>query len=114
MEPPPPLPGGGRPFPVGDAAVRLESATWSRGVRIEAPDLGSGLGIERDDAVGRGRQVEDAADDQGGALESNRMRPLLPLAGVVGPEPAQAGDVAAIDVGETGESGSPGIAPPRA
>ena len=62
--------------------------------RIEDPALGAGRGIEGDDPVGRGREVERAVDHDRRGLERGllgQVRPLVErqLAGLVCPGDGQ-------------------------
>ena len=62
--------------------------SWALDLRVEAPELLAGLGFQRDNAAGLGREVHAAADDDGRGFE-------LPagFAGVKGPGPVQRCDV---------------------
>ena len=72
-------------WPVGDAARRRASPA-----QLVLPDFPSGVGLEREDAAGRDRRVQDAADDdwhrlgrgqqrrRGIDVGSRRIDPVLP------------------------------------
>ena len=84
------------------AAARQHLAQFVGGA-IEAPELATGLGVERGNAVVRSRDVEDAVDHQrrglelagSGAVVREPGFPVLPL-----PRRLQPRHVAGVDVGE--------------
>src|SRR5215213_6386106 len=106
-------------LPVGDPAVwRARAQPLAAGIWIVRPPLTPRLGIERDDALRRCREIEHAADHQRGGLERRRaprvaragaVASLLELARVIRPRAREPRDVAAIDLGERGEAHPAGI-----
>ncbi len=95
--------------PGGNAAIDEAVAIVAIEVdlRIVGPALLSGFGVEGDDAVESGGEVESAVNEKGGGLEAAALSSaaiLRNVSGVKGPGNFQSGDVVAIDLGKWGEA----------
>ena len=87
-------------FPEHDAAVYTAEAGGGRG---EAPEFFAGGGVESDGVEGGGSGVEDAVDDDGGALDGGAAAGVG-VAGFVFPGDFELLDVGFVDLGEGGEA----------
>jgi hypothetical protein len=93
-----------RRHPAMNEARAIRRLTGLIGMRVVTPLLGARLGVERRDAVKGRAHVEHVVDHERGVFEGSRPRAgggLDPLvAGLPFPGKPDAGEVAAVDVGE--------------
>ena len=113
------LPGHGRTvFPVTHAAA--VERVWPLAFLflqfwIEMPDLGAGLGVERENTLERRAVVDVPVHGERRDLEGGSPRPAAGVSKIpaaMRPRDLQRGDVLRRDVGEPGEMRGTGIAPP--
>ncbi len=82
-------------------------------VRVDAPALVPGLGVEGDHDVGAGLDVEESEGEHRGCLEcqlAGASESRAELSGAIGPDDLEPRDVAAVDLIEAREALAEGVA----